>query len=38
VQARQEPNLMVFQDVRPTAIVASIVDLPPLAPAAAGSR
>ena len=34
--ARQDQNLMVFEDVRPTALVASIVDLLPLTPAAAG--
>ncbi|HJQ45723.1 MAG TPA: ESX secretion-associated protein EspG [Amycolatopsis sp.] len=36
VVARQDQNLMIFQDVRPTALIASIVDLLPLTPAAAG--
>ncbi|HVW39772.1 MAG TPA: ESX secretion-associated protein EspG [Amycolatopsis sp.] len=36
VLARQDQNLIVFEDVRPTALVASIVDLLPLTPAAAG--
>jgi EspG family len=36
VVARQDANLVVFEDVRPTAIVASLVDLLPLTPAAAG--
>lgn len=36
VVARQDQNLMVFEDVRPTAIVPGIVDLLPLTPAAAG--
>jgi len=36
VLARQDQNLLVFEDVRPTAVVASIVDLLPLTPAAAG--
>ena len=36
VVARQDQNLMIFQDVRPTALVPSIVDLLPLTPAAGG--
>ncbi|HKN56437.1 MAG TPA: ESX secretion-associated protein EspG [Amycolatopsis sp.] len=36
VIARQDENLLVFEDVRPTAIVPAIVDLLPLTPAAPG--
>ncbi|WP_037316533.1 ESX secretion-associated protein EspG [Amycolatopsis orientalis] len=36
VLARQDENLLVFEETRPTAIVASIVDLLPLTPAGPG--
>jgi len=36
VVVRQDQNLLVFSDVRPTAFVPSVVDLLPLTPAAAG--
>lgn len=36
VLARQEENLIVFEEVRPTGIVPAIVDLLPLTPAAPG--
>ncbi len=36
VLARQDENLLVFSDVRPTGIVPAIVDLLPLTPAAPG--
>jgi hypothetical protein len=36
VIARQDDNLMVFEEARPTAIVPAVVDLLPLTPAAPG--
>ncbi|RSM83357.1 ESX secretion-associated protein EspG [Amycolatopsis sp. WAC 01375] len=36
VVVRQDENLLVFEETRPTAIVASIVDLLPLTPAGPG--
>ena len=36
VLARQDENLMVFEETRPTAIVPAVVDLLPLTPAAPG--
>lgn len=37
VVVRQDENLLVFEETRPTAIVASIVDLLPLTPAGPGA-
>ncbi|GAB3503983.1 ESX secretion-associated protein EspG [Amycolatopsis cihanbeyliensis] len=36
VLARQDENLLVFEETRPTGLVTAIVDLLPLTPAAAG--
>jgi hypothetical protein len=36
VVARQEENLLVFEEARPTGLVPAVVDLLPLTPAAAG--
>lgn len=36
VVVKQDQNSMIFQDVRPTAVVPGVVDLLPLTPAAAG--
>lgn len=36
VESHQDANMLIFTEVRPTAIVRSVVDLLPLVPAAAG--